>query len=63
MSEDLIEKGKRLAAEKAVEDNVKKGMVLGIGSGSTLVYAVKKIAELIKKKKDVHQKRYPLTKT
>lgn len=46
MSENLIEKGKKLAAEKAVEENVKKNMILGIGSGSTVVYAVKKIAEL-----------------
>lgn len=46
MSQDLIEKGKKAAAEKAVEDNIKQGMVLGIGSGSTVVYAVKKIAEL-----------------
>ena len=48
MTEDLIELGKKKAAEKAVEDNVKKNMILGIGSGSTVVYAVKKIAELHK---------------
>jgi len=46
MSDDLIEKGKESAAIKAVDENVKKGMVLGIGSGSTVVYAVKRIAEL-----------------
>ncbi|MFX1273573.1 MAG: ribose 5-phosphate isomerase A [Promethearchaeota archaeon] len=46
MSEDLIELGKKNAAIKAVEDNVKSGMVLGIGSGSTVVYAVEKIAEM-----------------
>ena len=45
MSENLIELGKKTAAEKAVEENVKKNMILGIGSGSTVVYAVKKIAE------------------
>ena len=50
MSQDLIEIGKRTAAEKAVIENVKKNMVLGIGSGSTVVYAVKKIAELNKEK-------------
>jgi len=50
MSQDLIEIGKRTAAEKAVMENVKKNMVLGIGSGSTVVYAVKKIAELNKEK-------------
>ena len=46
MSENLIEEGKKNAAIKAVEEHVKKGMVLGIGSGSTVVYAVEKIAEL-----------------
>ena len=50
MSQDLIEIGKKTAAEKAVIENVKKNMVLGIGSGSTVVYAVKKIAELNKEK-------------
>ncbi len=45
MNENLIELGKRTAAEKAVEENVKKDMILGIGSGSTVVYAVQKIAE------------------
>ena len=48
MSENLIELGKKTAAEKAVEENVKKNMILGIGSGSTVVYAVKKIAEMNK---------------
>jgi ribose 5-phosphate isomerase A len=48
MSNNLIELGKKNAAEKAVEENVKKNMVLGIGSGSTVVYAVKKIAEMNK---------------
>ncbi|GAG99186.1 unnamed protein product [marine sediment metagenome] len=47
MSKDLIEIGKKNAANKAVEENVEAGMILGIGSGSTVVYAVKKIAEII----------------
>ena len=45
MDENLIELGKKNAAFKAVEENVKKNMILGIGSGSTVVYAVKVIAE------------------
>ncbi len=49
MSENLIEEGKKNAAYKAVEENVKMGMVLGIGSGSTVIYAVERIAELNKK--------------
>ena len=48
MSENLIELGKKNAAEKAVLENVKENMVMGIGSGSTVVYAVNKIAELNK---------------
>ena len=48
MSENLIELGKKNAAEKAVVENVKENMVVGIGSGSTVVYAVNKIAELNK---------------
>ena len=58
MSKDLIELGKKKAAEKAVEDNVKKNMILGIGSGSTVVYAVKKIAEL-NKENDLNLKCIP----
>ena len=46
MSENLIEMGKKNAAIKAVEDNVKKSMILGIGSGSTIVYAVEHIGKL-----------------
>lgn len=58
MSNDLIELGKKNAAFKAVEENVKEGMILGIGSGSTIVYAVEKIAE-INKKKDLKLKCIP----
>jgi len=58
VSEDLIEIGKKKAAFKAVEENVKKGMILGIGSGSTVVYAVKKIAE-INKTEDLNLKCIP----
>jgi len=58
VSEDLIEIGKKNAAFKAVEENVKKGMILGIGSGSTVVYAVKKIAE-INKTEDLNLKCIP----
>jgi ribose 5-phosphate isomerase A len=50
MTQELIELGKKLAAEKAVVENVREGMILAIGSGSTVVYAVKKIAELNEEK-------------
>ncbi|MFX1448645.1 MAG: ribose 5-phosphate isomerase A [Promethearchaeota archaeon] len=46
MDKSLTELGKMNAAFRAVEDNVKKNMILGIGSGSTVVYAVKKIMEI-----------------
>ncbi|HHT35864.1 MAG: ribose-5-phosphate isomerase RpiA [Candidatus Wallacebacter cryptica] len=38
---------KRLAAEKAVE-SIKDGMVVGLGTGSTVYYAIHKIGELVK---------------
>lgn len=37
---------KRMAAEKAVE-YVKEGMILGLGTGSTAYYMIKKVGELI----------------
>lgn len=46
-----IENSKRYAAYLAVEDNVKSNMTIGVGSGSTIVYAVDKIAELYTSKK------------
>ncbi len=38
MSQNLIEDAKRMAAYAAVDEYVKSGMVLGIGSGSTVLY-------------------------
>ncbi len=51
MTENLIELGKKNAAVKAVEENIKKDMIVGIGSGSTVVYAVKRLGEINKEKK------------
>jgi ribose 5-phosphate isomerase A len=48
MKDNSIERGKKLAAIRAVDDNVKNNMILGIGSGSTVVYAVERIAELVR---------------
>jgi len=50
LTENLIELGKKKAAIKAVEENVKKNMIVGIGSGSTVVYAVQKLGEINKEK-------------
>lgn len=40
-----VEKAKRAAARRAVDENVSTGMRVGIGSGSTIVYAVQRLAE------------------
>ncbi|MCL2712635.1 MAG: ribose-5-phosphate isomerase RpiA [Methanomassiliicoccaceae archaeon] len=39
---------KQLAAEKAVNDFVKDGMTVGLGTGSTAYYAIKRVGELVK---------------
>ena len=43
-----VEAAKRLAARAAVDNFVKDGFRVGIGSGSTVVYAVERIAERVK---------------
>lgn len=45
-----LEAAKKLAACRAVDDYVKSDMVLGIGSGSTIVYAVQRIKEVVQEK-------------
>lgn len=46
-----LEIAKKLAARKAVDDCVKDNSVLGIGSGSTIVYAVERLAERVQLEK------------
>lgn len=43
-----LESAKRIAAEKAVNEHVKDKLVIGIGSGSTIVYAVNRLVERVK---------------
>lgn len=43
-----LESAKKFAAEKAVNEHVKNDLVVGIGSGSTIVYAVNRLAERVK---------------
>ena len=43
-----IEASKKLAAETAVNNHVKDGDVVGIGSGSTIVYAVDRLADRVR---------------
>ncbi|MFX0028598.1 MAG: ribose 5-phosphate isomerase A [Candidatus Hermodarchaeota archaeon] len=50
MPEDLIEIGKKNASIRAVDENIKKNMIVGIGSGSTVVYAVQRLGEINKEK-------------
>lgn len=38
---------KRAAAERAVEEHVRSGMVVGLGTGSTAAFAVRKIGEML----------------
>ena len=46
-----MDAGKKAAAYEAVNKYVKDGQNIGIGSGSTIVYAVQRIAERIKEEK------------
>ncbi len=43
-----IDEAKKLAARKAVDEHVRSGDVVGVGSGSTIVFAVDRIAERIR---------------
>jgi ribose 5-phosphate isomerase A len=47
MSASSIEMAKKRAAFVAVDEFVKNGMILGIGSGSTVVYAVERLIERV----------------
>ena len=40
-----VEEAKKNAAYQAVDENLKNHKIVGIGSGSTVVYAVKRIAD------------------
>jgi hypothetical protein len=40
-----VEQAKRLAARRAVDEYVRDGMAVGVGSGSTIVYAIQRLAE------------------
>eukprot|EP01083_Nonionella_stella_P059489 155633_1 len=42
-----LSKAKKLAAYNAVDNHVKSGFVVGVGSGSTIVFAVDRLIELV----------------
>jgi ribose 5-phosphate isomerase A len=46
-----VEESKRAAAYLAVDELIESGQVVGIGSGSTIIYAVDRIAERVKTEK------------
>ncbi|KAJ3631204.1 hypothetical protein MTP99_012347 [Tenebrio molitor] len=46
-----LESAKRTAAHKAVDLHVQNNTIVGIGSGSTVVYAVERLAERVKAEK------------
>ena len=43
-----VEAAKRAAAYRAVDEYVRDGGVIGVGSGSTVVYAVERLAERVR---------------
>lgn len=43
-----LESAKKIASRQAVEDYLANNTIVGIGSGSTIVYAVEKISEIVK---------------
>lgn len=48
LSKMSLESAKKIAAYKAVDEHIKTNTVVGIGSGSTVVYAVDRLAERVK---------------
>nr|CAI5826496.1 unnamed protein product [Callosobruchus analis] len=46
---DLVQNAKKAAAYAAVDQHVKTDYIVGIGSGSTVVFAVERLAERVKK--------------
>eukprot|EP01103_Thecamoeba_quadrilineata_P007565 TRINITY_DN17423_c0_g1_i1.p1 TRINITY_DN17423_c0_g1~~TRINITY_DN17423_c0_g1_i1.p1 ORF type:complete len:244 (+),score=70.92 TRINITY_DN17423_c0_g1_i1:884-1615(+) len=47
MALDLVELAKKKAAYQAVDEFVRDGMIVGVGSGSTVIYAVQRLAQVV----------------
>ena len=45
-----VKEMKKAAAERAVDEYVKDGMTVGLGTGSTAYYAIKRVAQLVNEK-------------
>ncbi|XP_038160592.1 ribose-5-phosphate isomerase [Cyprinodon tularosa] len=50
-ADNMAEEAKKLAAYSAVDNNVQNNHVVGVGSGSTVVYAVDRLAERVRQEK------------
>ena len=50
MDSKRIEQAKKAAASLAVKETVKNNMIVGVGSGSTVIYAVRELASLVNRK-------------
>ncbi|KAG7511226.1 ribose-5-phosphate isomerase [Solea senegalensis] len=48
---NMAEEAKKLAAHAAVDNHVQNNQVVGVGSGSTIVYAVDRLAERVRQEK------------
>nr|XP_020499019.1 ribose-5-phosphate isomerase [Labrus bergylta] len=48
---NMAEEAKKLAAYAAVDNHVQNNQVVGVGSGSTIVYAVDRLAERVREEK------------
>lgn len=46
-----LDEAKKLAAYRAVDEHVRNGMVLGVGSGSTIVFAIDRLKERVASEK------------
>ncbi|WP_455140333.1 ribose 5-phosphate isomerase A [Candidatus Hodarchaeum mangrovi] len=46
VNEKLLERIKQTVAEQAVKDNLEEGMVVGVGSGSTIIYAINMMGQM-----------------
>ena len=48
-----VEQAKRIAARQAIDEWVTDGMVLGVGSGSTILYAIQRLVEKVHDEKSL----------
>ncbi len=49
MNPESVERAKREAAKLAVKENLRDNVIIGVGSGSTIIYVVRELAALVAK--------------